>query len=167
MAITLERIRGRNDTLLVPMNEVKSGRWSSSLQFLATEGLNGCTAVAVMSENAGILAHIAPRTIITPGDQNVRLLMQQVINHFNLGRQYGLFPPASGIILAAVYEGMVALPEARAVIQAVLDRLGVSIQYEEYHVRKQDQARARGETSFIIHGGNGAKPQMYINDSRL
>lgn len=76
MAISLVDVRRRDDTNMVPMNRVGSGRWSSTLQFLATEGLNGCTAVAITSEQAGILAHIAPRTETATGDQNLRAMMQ-------------------------------------------------------------------------------------------
>ena len=71
MSVTISRVRGRGDTVLVPMNQVRCCRWGPNLRFLATEGLNGCTAVAIYSQHGGVLAHIAPRTANTTGDQNV------------------------------------------------------------------------------------------------
>ncbi|KAK0300011.1 hypothetical protein LTR82_018337, partial [Friedmanniomyces endolithicus] len=110
---------------------------------------------------------IAPRTGTATGDKNVRALMQQVINHFNQGRLHGFYPPATSIVLAAVYEQSVALPDAVNVIRAVLERLGLPVRYEEHRVREQGQARASGETSLVIHGRSGAKPGIYVNDQLL
>lgn len=92
MAVTLNLVRGRGDTVLVPMNQGKSCPSAPNARYLATEGLNGCTAVAIYSEHAGILAHIAPRTGTPTGEQNVVVLMQQVISHYNSRKRSGLFP---------------------------------------------------------------------------
>ncbi|GIZ37909.1 hypothetical protein CKM354_000133800 [Cercospora kikuchii] len=164
MAVTLQQIRHRSDTFFVPMNEVRSGPWSAGLQFLATEGLNGCTAVAVMSEYGAILAHIAPRTSTRTGDQDVRDLMAEVVCHFGMGRAAGLFPDATGIVLAAVHENEVALSDTVRVIKAVFERLGVPVRFGTYRVRGQGEMRARGETSIFIHGRSGMTPQTYVND---
>ncbi|KAF2214333.1 hypothetical protein CERZMDRAFT_83049 [Cercospora zeae-maydis SCOH1-5] len=167
MSINLQQIRLRHDAVWVPMNQVSSGAWSADLQFLATEYLNGCTAVAIVSEYGGILAHIAPRTSTTTGDQNVRDLMTQVVHHFTTGRNAGLFPSATAVVLAAVYENEIALPDAVEFIRRVLERLDLPIRYQKYRVRRQGEARVSGETSFVLHGRRGMRPGLYVNGTQL
>lgn len=168
MAVTLERIRARADTVLVPMNEVRSGPWSSSLQFMVTEGLNGCTAITILSNKAVVLAHVAPRTPTTDGEQNVRALMQLVIQHYNTRKTEGFFPDSTtSIILAAVYDGTVALPEQINITRAVLVRLGLPITSRQYRVREQGENRTAGETSMIIHGRDSREPHTYVNDQLM
>lgn len=78
-----------------------------------------------------------------------------------------MFPPATSIVLAAVYQENVALPDAVKIIRAVLEKLKLPVRYEEYRVREQGQARASGETSLIIHGRSGVKPQIYVDEKLL
>lgn len=143
------------------MNGINSARWSSQLQFLATEGLNSCTAVAVISEWGGILAHVGP------GDDNVRNLMQEVVKQYRVGEQHGLFPPAAGVVIAAVYRERLALRDAVTTMRKILEKLGLSVRYEEYRVREQGEARPTGQYSLIIHGRSGLKPQVYFDDKLL
>ncbi|CAK1366609.1 hypothetical protein CB0940_09031 [Cercospora beticola] len=165
MAITLLEVRNKSDALMVPMNEVRSGAWSSTLQFLATEGLNSCTAVAIVSRNGSVLAHIAPRTESVPGDDNVRVLMQSVIQHYNSRKQAGLSPDSTtSIVLTAVYGGNIALPNQINTIRLVLDRLGLPIVFQQYRVHEIGEHRREGETSIIVHGRHGRDPRIYVND---
>lgn len=70
-AVTLERVSRRDDTVMVPMNDVGAERWSKELQFKATQELNGCTAIAIFSDTAGIFAHVASRIPLVEGDENM------------------------------------------------------------------------------------------------
>lgn len=77
MAVTLQGIRGQPETVMVLMNEVRSALWSS-VRYLATEQLNSCTAIAILSNKAIILAHIAPRTPEVGGDENMQALIHSI-----------------------------------------------------------------------------------------
>lgn len=167
MAYDLQDIRDRGDAILVPMNEVMSCHWGPDQQFLATEGLNGCTAIAILSKFAGVLAHVAPMTEVATGDQNTRELLQRVIQAYNTGRQHNVFPPATSVVLAAVYQGNVALPDAVDLIKRVLNRLEIPIMYKEYRVRERRQLRMSGETSIVLRGQSGCDPEVYINNQRV
>ena len=165
MAGLMNTIRRRPDTVLVYMNEVKICRWSPNRRFLATEGLNSCTVVAIYSQHAGVLAHIAPRTETATGDENVLDLMQQLVRQYQAGQLSGLFPRSTSIVLAAVYQGAVALPDSVGTIRRLLNGLGLRVVYREYRVREFGQARAEGETTFIMaYRQAGQVPEVYVND---
>ncbi|KAK1061027.1 hypothetical protein LTR74_011368 [Friedmanniomyces endolithicus] len=153
------------DTVLVYMNEVKLCRWAPDRRFLATEGLNSCTVVAIYSQHAGILAHIAPRTETATGDENVLDLRQQLVRQYQTCQLSGLFPRSTSIVLAAVYRGAVALPDTVITIRRILNMLGLRVVYREYRVREFGQARAEGETTFIMACRQaGQVPEVYVND---
>ena len=93
--------------------------------------------------------------------------MQQVIQYYNTGRVSGLFPPATSIVLAAMYQRNVALPDMVETIRRVLVRLGLRVIYREYRVREQGQARSYGETSFIMQRQEGQEPRVFVNNELL
>ncbi|KAF2216663.1 hypothetical protein CERZMDRAFT_92737 [Cercospora zeae-maydis SCOH1-5] len=110
---------------------------------MATEGLNGCIAIAILSNKAGILTHVAPRTPTANGEQNIRALMQLVIEHYNTRKRQ------------------------INITRAVLARLGLPITSRQYRVREQGENRTAGETSLIIHGRDSEDPHIYINDELM
>ncbi|KIX03846.1 uncharacterized protein Z518_07399 [Rhinocladiella mackenziei CBS 650.93] len=167
----IDRVRGRTDTVLVPMNEVGIAFWSSTRHYLATEGLNGCTGVAIISRTAGILAHIAPLPPNTQsnnnnsGHENLVRKMQRVITLYNTYRAH--FPEGRSCIVAAVYQNAVALPEAVQTITAVLNRLGLPIKITYYNVLESGTARFPGQTSIVIDANAGGWPKMYVNNQEV
>ncbi|CAK1354037.1 hypothetical protein CB0940_02046 [Cercospora beticola] len=165
MTVTLRHVRDKGPVAEeVQMNAVASVEWSSGKQYLYTQGLNSCTAVAITSERAGILAHIGPSRKNRSGDQNVIDHMQEIIKIYNTGRAKGLFLEPGSVVLAAIYNGSVALPDQVNVVKKVLDRLQLPFKYKEYRVREATEDRPTGETSLIIHCAPGQKPQMYVNE---
>ncbi|KAK1045596.1 hypothetical protein LTR74_018105 [Friedmanniomyces endolithicus] len=153
----IDRVRGLPDTVLVNMNEVKIAFWppSGPTRVLATEGLNGCTGVGIISRHAGILAHIAPLPpvetwsgLTDPGKQNLILKLQAVINLYNTYRHY--FPQAESFVVIAYHLGSVANAEADRVVRAVLGRLGLSITTRLYNVLEAGTDRASGRTAIVI-----------------
>lgn len=165
MAINLEHVSRQGDAAEeVLMNAVVYVEWGSGKRYLYTQALNSCTAVAVTSERAAILAHIAPSGQNTIGDQNVVHRMQEVIDLYGNARKKGMFPGPSSIVLAAIYDGAIALPHQIDVIKKVLGKLRLAFTYREYNVRNENEDRRDGETSMIIHCTPGARPHLYVND---
>lgn len=167
MDIDLQKIKARDDVIMVEMDKVKMARWSSKCQFVATEALNGCTGLAIISPHGCILAHIAPRSERNNGDQHLRILMQDVISTFNTGKGRGIFEDSNSIVLAATFQGGTALPDAISVVDAVLQRLKLQVQHVTYPVLSAGEPRSPGQTSMIIRGRKDQQPLVYVNDTLL
>lgn len=166
MSLALRQVRDADGAAEeVQMNAVACIEWTAGRQYLYTQALNSCTAVAITSEHAGILAHIGPSRGNTSGKQNVIDHMQQVINFYKRGHSNGLFSRTSNIVMVAIYQGAAALPEQIDVIRAVLHKLELPVTYKEYRVRGMDEDRMAGETSLVIHCAPGNTPQFYINEA--
>lgn len=127
----IDQVRGQPETVLVLQNEVKLASWlpRAPTKWLATEELNGCTGVAIISPHAGILAHIAPVPTLAsvstgrndPGRENLTAKLQEVIYLYNRFRQF--FAANQGHVVAALFGGTQALPEAIRMATGVLYRL--------------------------------------------
>ncbi|KAL2431444.1 hypothetical protein ABEF95_009027 [Exophiala dermatitidis] len=170
----VDRVRGRADTVLVPMNQVGIALRSPTRPYgyLATEGLNGCTGVAIISSTAGILAHVAPlppgstsTTQLASGHQNLVAKIQGMINLYNTHKSH--FPQGRSCIVAAVYQNAVALPDAIRTITAVLDRLGLPIKIIYYNVLNAGVARLPGQTSVVIDATAEGWPKMFVNNQEI
>lgn len=162
----IDKVRGRSDALLVPMNEVGFALWSSARRYLATEGLNGCTGAAIISKTAGILAHIAPRRpfalpeSIDPGFENLKVMVQRVITLHNTYKQH--FPDGHSCIVAALHQNAVALPEQVQTMTAVLRHLRLPVKTTHYDSLEPGMARLSGQTSLVIDASAPGWPKMYI-----
>lgn len=171
----IQQVRNSTNTVMVPQNEVRFVTWSSSsgTRVLATEGLNGCTGVGIVSKYAAILGHIAPlpnaystRYSNDPGKQNLIALLQTIINMYQGNRH--MFNIADCYVVIAIYEGQVALPEHLQYTRGVLRRLGVRIVFKTYNVLSRSTERMPGETSIVIvSNGYGGMPSTYVNDARI
>lgn len=154
------RLRRRTDVIWVLMNQAEIAYWPprGRTHYLATEGLNGCTGVAITSPHAGILAHIAPL-----GNRNFYAIMQSVINLYNEHRQF--FPTAQSLIVAAVYNRAPALPDVVETTRRALEHIGLAVRITYYDVLDHGQLRSPGQTSIVIEArGDGSMPTMYVND---
>ncbi|KAK1087305.1 hypothetical protein LTR33_001125 [Friedmanniomyces endolithicus] len=160
----MSQFQNQSHTIRVPQNAVQIAYWPphGTTRVLATSGLNGCTALGIISPQAGILAHIAPipggQSATTgnddPGKRNLIRLVRAVIDLYNRNRTY--FPVAQSFVVVAMYGGSTALPEHRQTIQAVLQRLGLSCTVKEYNVLDAGTPRSPGETSVAIVSDEGA-----------
>lgn len=172
----MSQSQNQSHTIQVPQNGVRIAYWPphGTTRVLATSGLNGCTALGIISPQAGILAHIAPipegQSTATgnddPGKRNLIRLVQAVIDLYNRNRAY--FPEAQSFVVVAMYGGSTALPEHRQTIQAVLQRLGLRYIVKEYNVLAPGTPRSPGETSVaIVSDGTGRMPTIYVNGNVL
>lgn len=175
-AAEMSHSQNQSYTIQVPQNAVRIAFWPphGTTRVLATSGLNGCTALGIISLQAGILAHIAPlpegQFASTgdddPGKRNLISLVQAVIDLYNQNRAY--FPTAQSFVVVAMYGGATALPEHRQTVQAVLQRLGLPCIVKEYNVLNPGTPRSPGETSVaIVSDGLGNMPTIYVNGNVL
>lgn len=169
----IDQVRYEAQTVLVQQNEVKIAFWKprGQTKWLATEGLNGCTGVAIISPYAGILAHISPVPSMAssstgrndPGQENLFAKLQLVISLYNTYKPF--FTSSEGYIVAAVFRGTHALPQAIQTARAVLGRIGVQPAVHNYDVLAPGTTRASGQTSIVIEAGAlGAMPKIFVND---
>lgn len=163
-------------TIQVPQNQIRIAFWppAGHTRVLQTAGLNGCTAVGIISPTAGILAHIAPilnvqsllaaghSTTNDPGRVNLSMLLQVVISTYNQYRTH--FSSGRSFILLAMHGGDLALPEHRAITNAVLQRLQLPIVITYYNTIALGVPRPEGVTQVdIVSDGGGGMPVVYVN----
>lgn len=172
----IEQVRNRRDTVMVPMNQVKIVYWlpRSTTRVLATEGLNGCTGLGIVSSQAGILARVAPLAstqttdfgTYDPGKANLVAQVQRVIGLYNGNR--AAFANSQSFIVIAVFQGTAALPEHLKTIKAVLERLNLTYVVKMYDVLAPGAAREFGWTLIVITSeGDGTMPDVSVNGSSI
>ncbi|KAK3672621.1 hypothetical protein LTR78_007433 [Recurvomyces mirabilis] len=169
-----EAIQNRSDTIVVPMNQAGHCTWDRR-RYLATQQLNGCTALALVSSEAGILVHIAPinpnlHGKDAPGNaelDNARGLLQQVITVYNTYTRMGVFPDPSAITVLAIHEGRVAVPVHIKLIQGILTHLSIPSTVHQYGTKQGGEARSESDNSVVVEGEKGRPPKLYINGNEL
>ncbi|KAF1958346.1 hypothetical protein CC80DRAFT_490941 [Byssothecium circinans] len=116
-----------NRVLIVAMNEVKFIAFGEK-SAIGTRDLAGCSVVIIASAYGAILAHIPPRPIPNTsepyaGDQNVQRLMEEVGGLYNQRRNY--FPDTDTYAVFAIYNGGVALPDQKRIIEEKITQIGL------------------------------------------
>ncbi|KAI9694258.1 MAG: hypothetical protein M1820_009061 [Bogoriella megaspora] len=169
MAQTLyQRIRLDPNVAWVNVNRVGITWWPphGTSSYLATYALNGCTGVAIVSPQAGILAHVAPldpNNPQGPATENLRQRMQEMVYHFNTNIAY--FTTSQSMVLAAVHERAEALPDAIDSITRTLAQLGLPLFIRGYPVIPAGTPRPPGTTAIVIQPRTPAQmPLIYVND---
>lgn len=171
----MPRSNTQSHTIQVAQNSIQIAYWPphGTTRVLATSGLNGCTALGIVSPQAGILAHIALLPDASalnreqdPGKRNLINLVQAAIDLYTRNRAY--FQITQSFIVIAMYAGSTALPEHQRTILAVLQRLGIPCIVKEYNALEPGAPRPPGYTSVsIVSDGAGNMPTVYVNDSVL
>ncbi|KAF2793656.1 hypothetical protein K505DRAFT_189519, partial [Melanomma pulvis-pyrius CBS 109.77] len=113
--------------LVVAMNEVEFVAFSQK-SAIGTRDLAGCSVVVIASAYGAILAHIPPRPIPNTsdpyaGDQNVQRLMERVGSLYDQQRNY--FPNTDTYAIFAIYNGGVALPDQKKIIEDKITQMGL------------------------------------------
>lgn len=156
-----------NQTDEVQMNQVRFTQFSA-MQAVGTQRLNGCTAVAVVSNLGTILAHIPPLPFATPnphaGIQNLRARMTEVValyqQHHNLFR-----PEAASLVVMAIFGGQIALADHIHEIRQILSQYNLPPKFSVYEVTQGGLQGPAAGTVFIDarHG----PPVVYIEDRQV
>jgi hypothetical protein len=111
-------------TLKVAMNDVGAisfpdGQYNS----ICTQNLNSSTVVTAVSPHFAILAHIAPRTEFTAGNDNCKAKIAEFLRLIDDAVK--LFPPVDKAwIIRAYHMGKPALPEQCEIIKTSSMKMG-------------------------------------------
>ena len=139
-------------------------------RFLLTSGLNGCFNVLIVSLYAAIGVHIPPRPVLTDdtltGDQNLINKMKQVAQLWVSNRKF--FPdPNDVVVMYARFEGSVAPPDKKTLIEKCLNRMGLGFTTEDYIVKNPDEPRADEHGTAFVDGGSRPRPTLYLENKLL
>ncbi|OJJ51380.1 hypothetical protein ASPZODRAFT_127452 [Penicilliopsis zonata CBS 506.65] len=152
----------------VQMNQVHFILFASNIRAIGTRNLNGCTAVAIVSPFAAILAHIPPLPYPTTdpyvGLDNVQAKMGEVAFLYQQNRRF--FPSdQSSLVVGAIFGGAVALSDHLTCIRGLVEQNGLTAELALYEVNGGGHLDAAKGTVFIDarHGS----PSVYIEDQQV
>lgn len=175
MSVTIADVLrlAESESTIVPMNQVAIAFWppETTIRYLATGGLNSCTGIAVISSEAGILAHIAPlppgstqRTLETNPNaaiENARVLLQAVSQLYQANQDH--FRTSETYVVAGIFNNSPAMPDVIRVIQRFFAGLGLQVIWRSYPVVAEGP-RPEGFSSIVVHAERpGYMPKVYIN----
>jgi hypothetical protein len=168
-----------HETVLVEVDTVRIVFWSpaTNIRYLATGALNSCTAFAIISPRAGILAHILP----LPHGSTAESLRADPMSHQaaaryvhrilqETGRLYNtwriLFNPSETYAVAGkIGDRAYASSAAVGLIRSLTEELGIPLKLEEYDVIFDGRPRETGRTSIVIDAATpGQMPAVYVNN---
>lgn len=166
-----------SEKIIVPMNQVRIAFWppETAVKFLATGGLNSCTGVAIISPQAGILAHIAP---LPPGSTQ-RTLEQNP--NASVDNAVALLRAVAGLcranqdkfgtnqtyVVAGIFNNSPAMPDVVRIMQPFFVNLRLSVIWKRYPVVSEG-ARPEGYSNIVVHAERpGTMPKVYINGQRI
>lgn len=162
-------------TVEVPQNDVQMVSWppETQVRFLVTGHLNSCTAVAIISPKAAILAHIAPLPNDTTndhlranprlGEQHVTYMMQRLAALYsgNLSK----FERRETYIVAGIYSNRPSMESGIQIINNGLRILGLRPDWKQYDVLPSPQRQTWDQTSVVIFAETlGEMPRVTINN---
>jgi hypothetical protein len=140
---------------------------------VGTRNLNSCSVAALVSPLGAIFAHIPPRptTYATDpqdpfaGDRHVEEMMSEVASLYTQNENY--FPPEkSALVVSALYQGNVALPDQRAIMNKSFERMGTIPISGFYSVLKPSDPRRPAQGTVFVDAG-GEKPIVYVEDQEI
>ena len=141
-----------------------------SIRCVGTAQLNGCTAVAIASPYGAILAHIPPhpnrdRNNPYAGDNHVEEKMKEFVS---LYRQFQSYFPAgmSTWVVSPMYQGEIALPDQRDIIERKLQEVGLAPGDSTYFVVRSTDPRGPGKGTVLIDAREEV-PIIYVEDRRV
>ena len=156
----------------VPMNEHDIVIFGEGGKFsLATEDLNSCHAVAIVSKKAAILAHIAPNSL----DQNfsseawIKLKLDEVIQRFEDNRVHFENQGSVGVLVFGLWQGEIALPDQVDYIATNIEKVTeVAVTTRSYHVLKTRESRTYNKCVVLIEGlAIGHLPRVWVEDDQI
>ena len=167
----LEQARNLDQTFEVAMDEVRFLAFQQgSIRCIGTVGLNGCTVVTIVSPFGAILAHIPPHPNKDwgdphAGDRHVQEKMNEVAVLYHRYESY--FPSGrTNWVVSAMYQGKVALPDQREIIERNLQKLRLPYANVAYLVLEADDSRGPGQGTVFIDA-RGEAPIVYVEDRHI
>ncbi|KAL9594938.1 MAG: hypothetical protein Q9219_006744 [cf. Caloplaca sp. 3 TL-2023] len=154
------------------MDQVKYLHFEPRRQGLATNNLNACTAVVVASSTGAILGHFPPRPPNAPideavGDAYIQAKMNEIWILLQNHKQDLPTDGSTGLIAYAVYQGAIALPSQKAIIENCFRQWAISFRSVEYTASSSDYippyAPPSGKGSVMILHQN-SKAYLFVED---
>lgn len=166
----LEESRRRGDLQVVGMDQVGFLRFKTNGKYcLGTANLNSCTAVTIVSRNAAVLAHIAPRPSSenkdeATGDNYVKAKMKEVTSLLEKHQSDFNNQAPGGVVVYAVYNGKVALEDQIKIIGAHLKALKLPVKTVPYKVLEAGDSRSPGKGTVLVDA-RGKTPAVWVEDN--
>jgi len=161
---------------MVQMDKVDIIRFGEAGKYcLATDRLNSCHAVAVVSKKAAILAHIAPhapehiRHKFSSADDYIKTMMTTVINCFKENKKYFDNQGSGGIVVYAMHDGKIALPDQVKIVAAAIKMImGLNATPVPYKVLGSKEPRGPNKGVVLIEGQkSGQLPVVWVEDKTV
>ncbi|KAL8952309.1 MAG: hypothetical protein Q9222_001761 [Ikaeria aurantiellina] len=162
---------------IVPMNDFEIVRFGEDGKYcLATENLNGCNAVAIVSRRAAILGHVAPMSPDPSSFPNADAWVQSFINRvltcFYQNRAYYENQGAGGIVIYGMFDGQPGLPDQINILSESIQRyVGIVPQKKSYRVLFNDEEREaeNANKGKVLVEGNASQqlPVIWVEDDRI
>ncbi|KZF20272.1 hypothetical protein L228DRAFT_249948 [Xylona heveae TC161] len=161
-----------NQAYEVYMDEVKFVLFDPTgpKRSVGTAGLNGCSVVTIISPLAAILAHLPPH----PGrdwhdpyaaDRHVEAKMNELINLYRHVREY-FRPENTTWVISAMFDGQVALPDQREIIENKLREAGLTSTRSTYMVVDATLFQGPGQGTVFVDA-RGGPSIVYVGDRAL
>lgn len=168
----LEQACAAHEVFLVGMNKVRGLPFDLNLtgiQCLGAGDLNGSTVVVVVSPKGAAMANIAPRP--SPSDENqatgdnwVHAAMGTLSTLLQLHpEQFSPDIPKYAVIVYAMYQGAVALPDQVTIIGNYLRSWNMPIYNGRYQVQHSSQPRRPGQGTVLVDG-RGQSLDVWVED---
>lgn len=165
-----------NQTIKVLQNDVQIAYWppDTQVQNLVTGCLNACTAIAIISPKAAILAHIGPLSNGTtgiepgtdPGPEHVTSLLTQMETLFLRNREK--FDPSETWVVAGIWQNGPSMADGIHLANQMLRQYNLQPKWKSYQVLKRGQPRMSGQTTVVIEAyQRGAMPRVYLNNDQI
>jgi hypothetical protein len=152
----------------VAMNQVIFAPFQNPRRAIGTQNLNGCTAVAVISQYGAILAHIPPAPYPTHdphlGIQNLERLMNQLVSLYHT-HAYAFPAGGTSLVVGAFYGGSPALPHHLERIRSILLAQGLTPLLRMYNVTLGGHPGPAQGTVFI--DARSGRVTVYVEDQPL
>lgn len=152
--------------LVVAMDDVQLAAFNQRLTAIGTRDLAGCSVVTITSPYGAILAHIPPLPSMTgdsnAGDQHVQRMMDRVRALYNQHRNY--FPATNTFVVCAVYEGEVALPDQKRIIETNVQQMGLTFRPVHYVTPRDPLNPGQGTVLVDAMNRSGEMPAVYVED---
>ncbi|GKZ76113.1 hypothetical protein AnigIFM56816_005088 [Aspergillus niger] len=152
--------------VVVPMNVVRVVSLHEMFA-IGTEGLGACSAIVIASSHGAIVAHIPPRPTASAsdpyaGDNNVRRLMAEVTTLYMRYRDEYFASHTDTVIVCALYQGAIALPDQVQIMHSALRRLGPSVWTYDVPGNYTNP----GQGTVLAIGSRGLASLGLLNDGR-
>ena len=160
---------------MVQMNRFEIVRFGEAGKYcLATNNLNSCHAVVILSKRAAILAHIAPNAPAAIAHQFqsaehwIKAKIAEVINCFKSNKSFFENQGPGSVVAYGVYRDQPALKDQVTIIAATLKQLvSPIVKIQAYQVLESNQPRGPDKGVVLVEGyKSGAAPVVYIEENK-